>query len=286
MTSGIDTATLDQWYVIQSSDDLTPSQPRHTRLLGTPLQAQRRDDGGIEAFEVSPSGDQLRALPVQERYGYVWTSLGTPTGDVFAMPEFDEEGRRLVVCGIATVNTSPGRIIENFLDMSHFPFVHTDILGAEPDTEVLPYKAQVRSDSNELWATECGFFQPKAMASSSDGADVEYSYRVPQPFAAVLYKSSPGKDGAFDLVGILPQPLDQTLCDIHYFMLVFDEQNSDQELIQFQQGVLMQDRIILENQRPRELPLERGAELPIRADIASVQYRRWIKDMGVGYGVV
>ena len=89
MTSGIDTATLDQWYVIQSSDDLTPSQPRHTRLLGTPLQALRRDDSSIEAIEVSPTGDQKRALPVQERYGYVWTSLGTPAGDVFAMPEFD-----------------------------------------------------------------------------------------------------------------------------------------------------------------------------------------------------
>jgi len=286
MTDGIDPATSNQWYVIQSSDDLTAAQPRHTRLLGMALSALRGDDGQVIAHEVSASGETLRALPVREKYGYVWTSPGAPAGEVFDMPEFDEAGRRLVVCGIATVQTSPGRIIENFLDMSHFPFVHTDVLGAEPDTEVLPYKAAVDKETNELWATDCGFYQPKAMAASSQGADVEYSYRVPQPFSAVLYKSSPGKTGAFDLVGILPQPLDETLCDIHYFMLVFDEENSDQELIQFQQGILMQDRIILENQRPRELPLARGAELPIRADIASVQYRRWLGDMGVAYGVI
>lgn len=286
MTVELDPATKNQWYVIQSSDDLTTAQPRQTRLLGVALTAERGDDGQAVVFEVSAAGERLSQRPVEERYGYVWTTLGAPAGDVFEMPEFEEEGRRLVVCGIATVQTSPGRIIENFLDMSHFPFVHTDVLGAEPDTEVLPYKAKVETDKNELWATECGFYQPKAMASSTEGAEVDYSYRVPQPFCAVLYKSSPGRLGAFDLVGILPQPLDETLCDIHYFMLVFDEQNSDQELIQFQQGILMQDRVILENQRPRELPLERGAEIAIRADIASVQYRRWIKEMGVAFGVV
>ena len=286
MTTQIDAATQDQWYVIQSSADLTPTRPRKTRLLGQEILAERLEDGTIEVHAVSTSGEQGQTLPVRECYDYVWTSLGTPAGDVFSMPEFYEDGRRMVVCGIATVQTSPGRIIENFLDMSHFPFVHTDVLGAEPDTEVNKYKVEVRKDVNELWATECGFYQPKAMASASEGIDVDYQYRVPQPFAAILYKTSPGREGTFDLVGILPQPLNETHCDIHYFMLVFDEVNSDQDLVQFQQGILMQDRVILENQRPRELPLERGVEIPIRADAASVQYRRWIKDMGVGFGVL
>ena len=286
MTAQIDTATQDQWYVIQSCADLTASRPRNTRLLGQEILAARLVDGTVRVHEITTTGEQGRELPVRECYDYVWTSLGTPAGDVFSMPEFYEDGRRMVVCGIATVQTSPGRIIENFLDMSHFPFVHTDVLGAEPDTEVNRYKVELRKDVNELWATECGFYQPKAMASASEGIDVDYQYRVPQPFAAILYKTSPGREGTFDLVGILPQPLNETHCDIHYFMLVFDEVNSDQDLVQFQQGILMQDRVILENQRPRELPLERGVEIPIRADAASVQYRRWIKDMGVGFGVL
>ena len=286
MTSGTDKATSDQWYVIQSSEDLTPDKPRRTRLLGLDILAERQENGDLNIHEILVDGGQGRELPVRECYDYVWTSVGQPAGEVFSMPEFYEDGRRMVVCGIATVQTSPGRIIENFLDMSHFPFVHTDVLGAEPDTEVNRYKVKVRPEVNELWATECGFYQPKAMASASEGIEVDYQYRVPQPFAAILYKTSPGRDGAFDLVGILPQPLSETLCDIHYFMLVYDEDNSDQELLQFQQGILMQDRVILENQRPRELPLERGAELPIRADAASVQYRRWIKEMGVGFGVL
>jgi phenylpropionate dioxygenase-like ring-hydroxylating dioxygenase large terminal subunit len=285
MAAQTDATTLNQWYVIQSGADLTPTQPRHTKLLGQEILAERRNDGSIAIREIGNGEEQGRSLPVRECYDYVWTTLGEPDGDVFSMPEFYEDGRRMVVCGIASVQTSPGRIIENFLDMSHFPFVHTDVLGAEPDTEVNRYKVELREDVNELWATECGFYQPKAMASASEGIDVDYQYRVPQPFTAILYKTCPDQTDAFDLVGILPQPLDETNCDIHYFMLVFDTVNSDQDLIQFQQGILMQDRVILENQRPRELPLERGAELPIRADAASVQYRRWIKNMGVEFGV-
>ena len=285
MTGRVDPTTLNQWYVIQSCADLTAAKPRRTRLLGTDILAQRQADGSLVAHELSSSGEPGRSLPIKECYDYVWTTLGHPEGDVFSMPEFYEDGRRMVVCGIATVKASPGRIIENFLDMSHFPFIHTDVLGAEPETEVNNYKVAVRPEVNELWATECGFFQPKAMASATEGIEVDYQYRVAQPYAAVLYKTCPGKAGAMDLVGILPQPLDETLCDIHYFMLVFDEENSDQELIQFQQGILMQDRFILENQRPIKLPLERGAEMTIRADAASMKYRRWIKDMGVEFGV-
>jgi phenylpropionate dioxygenase-like ring-hydroxylating dioxygenase large terminal subunit len=282
----IDSSTLNQWYVIQSCADLTQTRPRYTRLLGSNILAERLDDGSVSAGLLSTTGEQVRQLPVRECYDYVWTTLGEPDGDVFSMPEFYEEGRRMIVCGIASVQTSPGRIIENFLDMSHFPFVHIDVLGAEPETEVNNYKVNLRKDVNELWATECGFYQPKAMASATEGIEVDYQYRVANPFAAILYKTCPDRDDAMDLVGILPQPLDETNCDIHYFMLVFDDVNTDQELIQFQQGILMQDRIILENQRPRELPLERGAEITIRADAASIQYRRWIKDLGIGFGTL
>lgn len=286
MSPEMDAATRDQWYVIESSAGLVAGHARRTRLLGTPILGERDASGGLSVVELDAAGEQLRELPAQERYGYVWTTLGAPEKPLFDMPEFEEEGRRLVVCGVVTVATSPGRIVENFLDLSHFPFVHTDVLGAEPMTEVTPYKAKVRDDSGEFWVTDCGFYQPQAMASASGGAQVDYLYRVPQPFSAVLYKSSPGKEGAFDLVGIFPQPLEETRCDVHCFMLVYDETTSDEDLLQFQQGIFLQDRVILENQRPARLPLDPKAELPSRADTSSIQYRRWLREQGLRFGVV
>jgi phenylpropionate dioxygenase-like ring-hydroxylating dioxygenase large terminal subunit len=46
----------------------------------------------------------------------------------------------------------------------------------------------------------------------------------------------------------------------------------------------LQDRIILENQRPVLLPLEPRLETPTRADASSIAYRRWLKEKGLTYG--
>ena len=100
----------------------------------------------------------------------VWTTLGEPARDIVDIPEAAEPDRRFVPCGAVTVNASGLRIVENFLDMAHFPFVHTDILGAEPHTEVLHYTTEIRRDVDEVWATNCQFFQPKA-AMSAQGRD-------------------------------------------------------------------------------------------------------------------
>lgn len=266
-----DAAVRDQWYVIGSSGELHAKRPRRTRLLGRHVVGERSPSGALVVREQTGDGEPLRELPSQERYGHVWTTLGTPARPLFDMPEFEEDGRRLIVCGVMTVRTSPGRIVENFLDPSHFPFVHPNVFGAEPMTEVTPYKVALEEDGSELWVTE-------------RGVDNENRYRVPQPFSAVLYMSSPGKAGVFDLAGIFPQPLEETVCDVHCFMLVHGETTSDEELIQFQQGIFLQDRVILENQRPRRIPLDPRAETPNRADVASVRYRHWLRDQGVRFG--
>ena len=89
---------------------------------------------------------------------------------------------------------------------------------------------------------------------------------------------------AFDLIGIFPQPLDETLCDVHCYMLVYDKTNSLESMLQWQQGIFLQDSIILENQRPAKLPIEPRKEKSNLADIGSVQYRRWLKSQGITYG--
>jgi phenylpropionate dioxygenase-like ring-hydroxylating dioxygenase large terminal subunit len=67
-------------------------------------------------------------------------------------------------------------------------------------------------------------------------------------------------------------------------MLVIDDTSSDAEIIQFQQMIFLQDKIVLENQRPLLLPLQPGKETPTRADLSSVLYRRWIKEKALTFG--
>lgn len=286
MTVEPGTFACNQWCVVASSMELPSGRPRQTELFCQPIVVERSSEGRVAVHALDAAGERGRALPCEERYGYIWASIGKPEKPLMAMPEFDEPGRRLVVCGVITVRTSGPRIIENFLDMAHFPYVHPGVLGSEDNTEVAAYKVEQRRESDELWATDCGFKQPQAMAGSAGEAEVEYLYRVAEPFSSVLYKSSPGKAGAFDLIGILVQPRDETLSDVHCFMLVYDDDSSDEYLVQWQQSIFLQDRVILENQRPLRLPLDARAEKPIRADSMSVAYRKWLRDHGLDFGVV
>lgn len=279
MSSLAEPAALDQWYAIDNCAALT-AEPRATRLLGVDLSL-RRDVSGAAIVSAADRGSPL---PVRERYDCIWTTLGDPGCDLPLIPEADEPDRRHVVCGTVAVRASGLRIVENFLDMAHFPFVHTDILGAEPHTEVFHYTTEIRRDVDEVWATNCQFFQPQAALSATGGITTQYQYRVASPFVTLLYKTCPNAENRWDVICLFVQPLDPGLCRAHPVMFLIDDASGESALVQFQQLIFLQDRIIVENQRPLLLPLEPRAEIPTRADGSSVAYRRWLKEKGLVYG--
>jgi len=242
----------------------------------------RTDLAAGEAVELHRINE---SLPVKLAYGYVWASLGAPA-DIFPIPEFDEPDRRKLNAATMGVNISAPRAIENFLDMGHFPYVHTDILGAEPHTEVKEYDVEISTDRDEIVATRCRFFQPMASQVSRGGADVEYIYRVPHPYCSVLYKSSPTDEKRLDVIAIFIQPVDQEHIRAHMMLCVLDADSEDKVIKRFQQTIFGQDKPILENQFPKRLPLDPRAETPIRADKSAIAYRRWLSQKGVTYGVI
>jgi phenylpropionate dioxygenase-like ring-hydroxylating dioxygenase large terminal subunit len=279
MSRPAEKAALDQWYCVEALQDIMIGRTPN-RLLGIDLVVSRDDAGAIR---VTVKGNDA-PLPTRERYGYLWTTLGAPATDLPPIPEADEIDRRVIVCGAISVKTSGLRIVENFLDMAHFPFVHTDILGAEPHTEVLHYTTEIRRDVDEVWATNCQFFQPQAALSASGGITTQYMYRVANPFATLLYKTCPNAANRWDVICLFVQPLDPDRCRAHPVMFLIDDVSSLTDLIHFQQLIFLQDRIILENQRPALMPLEPRAEIPTRADASSIAYRRWLKEKGITYG--
>ncbi|NNH33950.1 aromatic ring-hydroxylating dioxygenase subunit alpha, partial [Rhizobium sp. SEMIA 4085] len=123
-------AMIDDWYPVGLFSQLD-IDGRKTALMGEPIELALDTHGNINV-----KSSDGRFLPVCLRYGHIWSSLGKPRKDLFPIPEADQPGRRFVDVGVARVRCSPLRAVENFLDIAHFPFVHTDILGAEPHTEV------------------------------------------------------------------------------------------------------------------------------------------------------
>ncbi|WP_108397026.1 aromatic ring-hydroxylating dioxygenase subunit alpha [Devosia submarina] len=289
-----DPLTLNSWQVIAALDELPPGLVERTILLDTPLAMTRDRDGLPVVWRRTDeeTGDEIDPetifdrLPVTTGYGFVWTSLGTPPTDLFPIPEYAEPDRVNMSCGSIGIHVSAPRAVENFLDMGHFPYVHTDILGAEPHTEVKEYDVEVSEERDEVLATRCRFFQPRAALSATDGMEVEYVYRVPHPYCSVLYKSSPEAPERRDVIAIFLQPVSEERCRAHLLQSMIDSTSTITELRRFQQTIFGQDKPILENQYPKRLPLDPRSETPIRADKSAIAYRRWLSQKGVNYGVI
>ena len=273
---------LDDWLTVGAEsllDGATADHPRQVRLLGETLSLWRDAAGQAQCR----AGAQ--ALTIQARYDYLWVCVsGKPARPLFAFPEYAQAGRRIIDCGGIGVAVSGLRVIENFLDMAHFPFVHTDYLGKVPHTEVTDYKVRIEPETDEIWATDCRFWQPRASAAQTSGSDVLYKYRVMQPLSAMLYKSSHRAD-ELDAIGLFIQPLDDEHVIAHTLLAYYDDTSSDAQLIAFQHTIFGQDKPILENHALKRMPLEGRVETATRGDATSVMYRRWLRARHMRFGV-
>lgn len=289
MTPTTDPVALNQWCPVAYDGQVAIGRPRETVLLGQKVRVSMDEDGSLRCAALNEDGTPLRDLPVQEKFVLIFTTLGDAPRPLAKIEEVAEPDRRVVNCGAVGIEASPYRIVENFLDMAHFSFVHTDILGSTEQTEVFSYKTEHRKDVDEIWATECKFFQPAASKSAMDvsaGQMTDYIYRVMSPFSVVLYKSVIGYPGRMDVISLFVQPINETRCIAYPPMFLLDAESTNASMVDFQQTIFLQDRIILENQRPKMLPLATRAEMPTRADVSSVAYRRWLKSMGIRFGII
>ena len=294
MPQAPDPVTRDLWLVIAATEELAIGTVETTLLLDRRIAMTRGLDGEPVVWYATDeqNGDDIDAetvldrLPVKTGYGYTWTCLGTPSEALFPIPEYAETDRVNMSCGSIGIHVSAPRAVENFLDMGHFPYVHTDILGSEPHTEVKEYDVEVSEERDEVLATKCKFMQPRAAKSATHAMEVEYIYRVPHPFCSVLYKSCPEDESRQDVIGIFLQPMTAESCRAHLLQSMIDSTSTITDLRRFQQTIFGQDKPILENQYPKRLPLDPRAETPIRADKSAIAYRRWLSQKGITYGVI
>ncbi len=276
----VGTLLYDDWHVVADAGSLRGGVAYATHLFDIALLITLAADGTVEVARARPGPPVATAL----RYGFVWACLGSPSQDIVDIPEASEPGRLVVTGGSIGVAVSGLRAVENFLDMGHFPFVHTGWLGEEPHTEVRPYDVSVTDDG--IVASNCVFFQPVASPASPDGADAHYIYEVKRAYTAVLHKNSPIHEGQFDCIVLFVQPVGAEQCIAHPLLAYHPEEMTPAILRWFMQLIFAQDKPILENHRPRRLPLDPRAEMPIQSDRLSIAYRRWLTDRRVTYGAI
>jgi phenylpropionate dioxygenase-like ring-hydroxylating dioxygenase large terminal subunit len=263
--------------------------------LECPYHGWRFEAGGrcvqvpaLPAF-VPPATHRAATFAAREAHGLVWVRL-EGEGEA-ALPAFaaeDDAHLRKLNCGPYEVETSAPRLVENFLDMAHFGFVHEGWLGAREMAAIDDYRVEATPEG--LVATGCKAWQPQSTINSTEPAQVEYTYEVTAPYAAVLTKipdaaSVGGMEGYREAIALFICPVDAERSRVWFRLATADFERDAAALRAFQDTIFLQDKPVLESQQPKRLPLDLRAELHTVADKASSLYRRQLKMRGITFGV-
>ena len=233
-----------------------------------------------------PATHALPVFALQEAHGLLWVQID---GAAPRLPSFGAEAdtrlRKLNV-GPYEVATSAARIVENFLDLAHFGFVHDGWLGDRDHVALDEYRVEATPEG--FVASGCRAWQPQSNRLAGEGSWVDYRYELVAPFAALLSKLPQRQQDYRDEIALFVCPVDPERSRVWFRLAVTDTVSSDAELRAFQHTIFTQDQPVLESQSPKVLPLapaSAGGEVHSAADRSSAAYRRFLLERGITFGV-
>jgi vanillate O-demethylase monooxygenase subunit len=231
-----------------------------------------------------PRKARLTAYHAAEHAGLIWVALDEPVMPLPAFPEWPDDAYRKIKIPQYDWHCSAARRVENFVDFSHFAWVHAGILGDRSKPEI-PDHDVVRTDTT-LWF-RLGIEEPATdvkgdrVAGQAGRIQREPShYTVSMPFTVRL--DQPLEDDRHFVLFVASCPLSAgETRNFTWNARNYDiDPARDQSFIDFQQLILEQDRVVVESQRPEELPIDLSEELHIKGvDRVSIDYRRWLGEI-------
>lgn len=246
--------------------------------LVCPYHAWAFDDDGVCVDIPSsgpgasiPSAANLTLLAVRELYGLVWLCPGEPPG---APPDIAQDGDpsfRRVTAGIETWRVSATRMVDNFCDVAHFPYVHAGTIGPDTDPVVAPITVE------SLDADFTGYqYTVDVDDEHGDLVRQRMSTAFHLPFVVrsnTSYESGP-RAGHDRVLLLCAAPID----DVTSLFTFVSWRNHDHDLsadefLAFDRAIGSEDRAMLER-IGRVLPMDQSATISVRSDRLSVEWRR------------
>jgi len=232
-----------------------------------------------------PTRAVVKSYQAKEEHGLIWVCLGQPASSVPDFAEWNDASYRKILCGPYGMNAAGPRLIENFLDVAHFPFVHEAYLGDRAHAALPDYEAEITAEG--VIARDIRVWQPDPDGTGV-GSFVSYTYQALRPLTARFTKHSGGHHAGGHQFAIFltvtPVEERRSLAWMWIAMnYAFDVPAA--EIRAFQDQIVAQDVPIVESQRPEALPLDLQAELHLRSDRTAIAYRRWLAELGWTFGV-
>ncbi len=227
-----------------------------------------------------PPAAHLPTVRATERYGLVWLCLGEPTTDIPFMAAEDDEAYRRINTGVDVWTTSATRMTDNFLDISHFPYVHIGTFGIAQNTDVPKIEMEQLDDDFFGYAYEVDVRnEDGAAASGLDDAVItrrmSTGFHLPFTVRSTIHYET----GLDHLILLCSTPIDDVTS---YFTFVI-WRNDDftvpgEEVIVFDRAIGAEDKLMLEKVKG-VLPLDQRATVSVQSDKPSVEWRRRLADL-------
>jgi phenylpropionate dioxygenase-like ring-hydroxylating dioxygenase large terminal subunit len=225
------------------------------------------------------------AWGVTERYGLIWVAPEEPAGPIIDLPSWDDPWRSRVDMEVFAGRYGAALLIDNQLDMGHFPFVHAATFGSPEGQLLPPYQVE-----REGWGfvararTSITAANDPAVARGERGAEQyrDMTYRYQAPYSLELRLDYPIMGGS-TVISFFAQPEDEEHSRF-YATLSFEQPGGFDEVelaerVKFEYQVVGEDMDLQAAFGDLRLPLHPGAETHTRADRSSVEYRRILTEL-------
>lgn len=223
-----------------------------------------------------PSKAQAQPYLTCEKYGVVWVCFSeNPITPEPILPIFEGQSMKLYMSAHPIAAKGP-RIVENYLDFSHLPFLHAGYLGDPDMPQVEDYKVEMTDEG--LVARDLRIWQPNPDGSGVGGYR-SYDYFCYRPLIAAF-----SKEKVLSVLTATPVDEENSIAWL-FGMSEFRQDLTEEEATKWSSIIIGQDQPAVESQRPELLPLDLQEELHLACDRLAIAYRRWLKELGLVYGV-
>jgi vanillate O-demethylase monooxygenase subunit len=235
--------------------------------------------------ETRPARAVMNTYDCEVRYDLIWVRLDS-TADT-RIPNFgawDNPGIQCIMGEPYTWPCSSGRRMENFMDVTHFPFTHQGTLGAPPNT-VFPVYPMDQQDRKLTWKTET--FLAHNPGNDTYGPPLDDSarmlpaaeYIIEMPFSITL--NFPWGEGYETPIFMHATPLDEVTSRSFWFACHTVDDTADETHLQLEDMVLGEDLPVVASHHPARIGAA-AEELSIMPDKPMIMWRRWIRELDAG----
>lgn len=214
-------------------------------------------------------------MHVQDRYGLIWVCPGEPDYDIPLVLQDADPAFRRINTGVEPWAVSTPRMVDNFLDFSHFPFVHTGTFGGAQDPKV-PKLDLKQIDDFFGYEYEVDASNPDEAQAISGSTDDVVHRHMSTGFALpfVVRSTIAYEDGLNHILLLCSTPVDDEHSLFTFVVWRNDDHSLDpEETIAFDRAIGAEDKVMLEQVRGT-LPLGRTDLVSVQSDKASVEWRR------------